>query len=138
DALAEQLTGDSMLREVDHKLDGDFFVEHAIYYLDVAEMDTLVERVEAWQHFEFCSAAPDVCLEPPDANAPEALQSFIDDKREAVERRTGFTDYYEREGLDAQVVFLRPNQSSADLAFAEAVSDRMIARVAEVYASPGP
>jgi predicted RND superfamily exporter protein len=138
DALAEELTGDPMLREVDHKLVGDFFIEHALYYLDEAEMDVLVERVEAWKHYEFCSAAPDMCLEPPDAKAPKALQAFIDEKREAVNEEAGFTEYYEREGIDALVVFLRPNGSSADLEFAEAVSDRMFERVADVHARAGP
>jgi uncharacterized protein len=138
DALAVELADEPMLREVDHKLVGDFFVEHALYYLDGAEMDALVERVEAWRHYEFCSAAPDICVEPPDPKAPEALQAFIDQKREAVKGRTGFTDYYEREGIDALIVFLRPNGSSADLEFAEAVSDRMFERVGEVFERDGP
>lgn len=138
DALAQELRNEPMLREVDHRLVGEFFVEHAIYYLDDAEMDGLVERVEAWQHFEFCSAAPDVCIEPPDPQAPGALQDFINHKREAVQQRAGFTDYYEREGIDAQVVFLRPSGSSANLDFAERVSDRMIARVSEIYEQEGP
>lgn len=138
DALAETLTGDEMLREVDHKLVGDFFVEHALYYLEESEMDALVERVEAWKHYEFCSAAPDVCLEPPDPKAPKALQTFIDEKRDAVEQQSGFTEYYERDGIDALVVFLRPTGSSADLVFAEAVTDRMAARVEEVFARDGP
>jgi uncharacterized protein len=103
DALAEELRDEPMLREVDHKLIGDFFVEHALYYLDAEEMDALVERVEAWKHYEFCSAAPDICIAPPDAKAPKRLQAFIDQKREAVKQRTGFTDYYEREGIDAQI-----------------------------------
>ncbi|MFO7567388.1 MAG: MMPL family transporter [Enhygromyxa sp.] len=138
DALAEELSDEPMLREVDHKLVGDFFVEHALYYLDEAEMDGLVERVEAWKHYEFCSAAPDICIEPPDPAAAERLQAFIDQKREAVKQRTGFTDYYEREGIEALVVFLRPNGSSADLLFAQEVSDRMFERVAEVFARDGP
>lgn len=138
DALADTLAGDPMLREVDHKLVSDFFVEHALYYLEDAEMDVLVERVEAWKHYEFCSTAPDICLAPPDPKAPEALQAFIDEKRDLVEQRAGFTEYYERDGIEALVVFLRPSGSSADLEFAEAVSDRMAERVAEVFARDGP
>jgi len=138
DALAEELRDEPMLREVDHRLVGDFFVDHAIYYLEDPEMDGLVERVEAWQHYEFCSAAPDVCIEPADPKAPEALQDFINQKREAVQQRAGFADYYERPGIDAQVVFLRPNQSSANLDYAERVSDKMIARVSEIYERDGP
>lgn len=138
DAIAEELVGDPLLREVDHRLSGDFFIEHALYYLDEPEMDALVERVEAWQHYEFCSVAPDVCVEPPDPKAPAALQQFIDQKRAAVRERTGFTDYYERDGIDALVVFLRPLGSSADLDFAVEVSDRMFARVADAFARDGP
>jgi hypothetical protein len=54
DAIAQELVGDPLLREVDHRIVGDFFIEHALYYLDEADMDALVERVEAWQHYEFC------------------------------------------------------------------------------------
>jgi predicted RND superfamily exporter protein len=138
DAIAQELTGDPLLREVDHRILGDFFIEHALYYLEGPDMDALIERVEAWQHYEFCSVAPDVCVEPPDPEAPAALQAFIDQKRDAVKQRTGFVDYYERDGIEALVVFLRPNGSSADLDFAVEVSDRMFERIAEVYARDGP
>jgi predicted RND superfamily exporter protein len=138
DAIAQELVGDPLLREVDHRIVGDFFIEHALYYLDEADMDALVERVEAWQHYEFCSVAPDVCVEPPDPKAPAALQAFIDQKRDAVKQRTGFVDYYERDGIEALVVFLRPNRSSADLDFAVEVSDRMSERIGEVFARDGP
>ena len=77
DTLAEELADEPLLREVDHRLAGEFFIEHALYYLDEPEMDTLVERVEAWQHYQFCSAAPDVCIEAPDPRAPAALPSSI-------------------------------------------------------------
>lgn len=138
DAIAQELAGDPLLREVDHRIVGDFFVEHALYYLDDADMSALIERVEAWQHYEFCSVAPDLCLEPPDPKAPQALQAFIDQKRNAVKERTGFVDYYERDGIEALVVFLRPLGSSADLDFAVEVSDRMFERIGEVYARDGP
>lgn len=141
-ALAEELADEDMLREVDHRLQTDFFVEHALYYLDAAEMAELSERVEAWQHYEFCSAAPDVCVDDPDPEAPAALQDFIDRKQakvnEELGERTGFTDYYEREGIEALVVFLRPDGSSANLIFAEEVSDHMRARVNEIAARDGP
>lgn len=138
DAIALELVDDPLLREVDHRIVGDFFIEHALYYLDELEMDALVERVEAWQHYEFCSVAPDVCVEPPDPKAPTALQAFIDQKRDAVKERTGFVDYYERDGIEALVVFLRPVGSSADLDFAVEVSDRMFERIGEVFARDGP
>jgi predicted RND superfamily exporter protein len=138
DAIAQELADDPLLREVDHRLVGDFFIEHALYYLDEPEMDALVERIEAWQHYEFCSVAPDVCVEPPDPKAPAALQAFIDQKRAAVKERAGFVEYYERDGIEALVVFLRPLGSSADLDFAVEVSDRMFERIGEVFARDGP
>ncbi|PRQ06111.1 efflux RND transporter permease subunit [Enhygromyxa salina] len=138
DAIATSLADEPMLREVDHRLASDFFITHALYYLDESDMDTLVERVEAWQHYQFCSAAPDVCIEAPDPDAPAALQQFIDAKREAVEQRAGFRDYYERAGIDALVLFLRPTHSSADLDYAVEVSDRMSERVSQVFARAGP
>ncbi|NVB43571.1 hypothetical protein G6O69_37505 [Pseudenhygromyxa sp. WMMC2535] len=57
---------------------------------------------------------------------------------EELGERTGFTDYYEREGIEALVVFLRPTGSSADLEFAAAVSERMFERVEAVFARDGP
>lgn len=138
DAIAEGVADDEMLREVEHRLDNSFFVEHALYYLPESEMDALVERVEAWQHYEFCSAAPDVCIEPPDAEAPAALQRFIDDKRAEAQQRAGFDEYFESEEEQALALFLRPTQSSANLEFAVEVSDRMIAKVHEIAAGEGP
>jgi len=137
DAFAEQLADEPMLREVDHRIKADFFLEHALYYIDDADMAALTEHVQAWQHYVFCSAAPDVCIDEPDAGAPAALQAFIDDKREAIAARSTFTEYYEREGIDALVVFLRPTESSADLDFTVAVSERMRERVDAIFASPG-
>jgi predicted RND superfamily exporter protein len=138
DAIAKELADEPLLREVDHRIMGDFFIEHALYYLEEPEMDALVERVEAWQHYEFCSIAPDVCVSPADPKAPAALQAFIDQKRDAIKARTGFVDYYERDGIEALVVFLRPTGSSADLDFAVEVSDRMFERIGEVFARDGP
>ena len=47
DALAQELTGDPMLREVDHKLAGDFFVEGNgdVTLDDIAEYTRLDRRV---------------------------------------------------------------------------------------------
>ncbi|NJK32301.1 MAG: hypothetical protein HC927_07755 [Deltaproteobacteria bacterium] len=140
DALDEVIEGDDMLREVDHRFGGEFFIEHALYYLPEPDMRELSELVAAWQHYEFCSAAPDVCVDDPDPEAATKLQAFIDRERAEVRERTNISGYYEREGIDATVVFLRPNDSSANLDFAVAVTERMQERVDAVFARevPGP
>ncbi|EDM78787.1 hypothetical protein PPSIR1_32352 [Plesiocystis pacifica SIR-1] len=142
DAIDETFSDAEGIREIDHRLETDFFVEHALYYLDDAEMEELAERMEAWQHYEFCTAAPDVCIDDPDPEAPAALQAFIDQKRSAVDEnlreRTGFSDYYEREGIDALAVFIRPTESSAIIAFSIAVTDAMRQGVQDIYDAGGP
>jgi predicted RND superfamily exporter protein len=138
DALAEELADDPMLRAVDHRLGSEFFVEHALYYLPEADMDELEELVAAWQHYELCSAAPDICVAEPDPEAPAKLQTFVDRKRAEIDERSSFSDYYEREGIEALVVFLRPTESSANVDFSVAVVAHISERVEEVFARDGP
>lgn len=142
DAIDETLSDAEGIREIDHRLETDFFVEHALYFLEDAEMAELAERMEAWQHYEFCTAAPDVCIDDPDPEAPAALQAFVDQKRSSVDEklvdRTGFSDYYEREGIDALAVFIRPTESSANIDFAIAVTDATREGVQAIYDGGGP
>ncbi len=134
DAVAKALDGHVRLDGVDYRLPSQFFAEHALYYLSDPEMDELQDKVAAWTHYEYCTAAPDVCVEDPDPGAPDRLRDFIDQKREQSFERTGFEDYYEKEGVDALVVLLRPTQHSSDLAFATAVTAEMRAEVHKVFA----
>jgi predicted RND superfamily exporter protein len=134
-ALAERLDGHPLLRGVDYRLPSDFFARHALYYLSDQEMEDLDERIQAWLHYEFCTEAPDNCLTEPDAEAPEALEAFVDAKRNEGLERTGFRDMYEREGIDANVVLLHPNEPAARMEFAQQVSQQMRAVTEEVYTS---
>lgn len=137
-ALADALEGHDLLQDVDYRLPSEFFAEHALYYLPEREMERLEELVDAWTHYHVCSEAPDVCLEAPDAKAEDRLRAFIDTKTEEAWQRTGFEEFYEREGVDALVVLLHPIKPSSDLEFAHAVTDAMRARVREVYGQDGP
>ena len=136
EALAAQLQGHELLRDVDYRLPSDFFVEHALYYLSPDEMKLLGELIDAWLHYEACSAG-DHCLTQPDPEAPERLETFVEAKREEAADRTGFRDLYEREGIDANVMLLRPVQSAASLEFAKRITDDMNAIVADVFAREG-
>lgn len=138
DALADELADEPMLRAVDHRFGGEFFVEHALYYLPESDMKELEQLVAAWQHYELCSAAPDLCIDEPDARAPANLQAFVDRKRAELDERTGMTDYYERDGIEALIVFLRPIESSANVEFSIAAVDQVGERVAAVFARDGP
>jgi predicted exporter len=137
DAVAERLGQLEEIRDVEYRLRGDFFADHALYFLGDAEMEELAERVQAWAHYELCRAEPDVCLEEPDPAAAEALRSFVRAKQDAAHARTRFRDYYERDGIDALVVLAHPRGASSDLDFSLAIAAEMRAAVAEVLARPG-
>jgi predicted RND superfamily exporter protein len=137
DAVAEKVAHSELVRDVEYRLRSDFFADHALYYLADPEMEQLEERVAAYTHYELCKAEPDVCLEPPDPAAPEALRSFVRSKQDAALGRTSFRDYFERDGIDALVLLVHPTQASSDLDFSQRVTAEMRATVAEVHASAG-
>lgn len=136
DAIAARTGESELVRDVEYRLRSDFFADHALYYLTDAEMEELDEHFQAWTHHELCKAEPDVCLEPPDPEAPERLRAFIRKKQEAALERTSFRDYFERDGINALVLLVHPTRTSSDLDFAEAVSNRVRADVAAVMAEP--
>ncbi|MGB1012595.1 MAG: efflux RND transporter permease subunit [Nannocystaceae bacterium] len=123
DALAPALEGSEHIVGVEYRLRSEYFVEHALYYLGDDAWEELVEHVEAWTHYELCTAQPDVCLGEPDKQAPERLRTFIRSKQDESKDRTGFADYYEREGIEALVLLAKPKGRSSDLDFARAVTD---------------
>jgi uncharacterized protein len=136
DAVARQLHGHPLLENVDYRLPSDFFSEHALYYLADEEMESLDDKIQAWMHYEFCTEAPDNCLTEPDPEAPKALERFVDAKRGDALLRTGFSDRYEREGLDVNVMLLHPVKPPSELQFAKSVTEVMRAEVADVFAQP--
>jgi predicted RND superfamily exporter protein len=137
DALAERISHSELVRDVEYRLRSDFFADHALYYLADPEMEQLEEKVAAYTHYELCKAEPDVCLEPPDPAAPDALRNFVRSKQDAALGRTSFRDYFERDGIDALVLLVHPTQASSDLDFSQRVTAEMRATVAEVHASAG-
>lgn len=137
DAVAERIGRLEQISDVEYRLRGDFFADHALYFLGDAEMTELDERVQAWSHHELCRAEPDVCVSKPDPDAPEALRTFIRAKQDAALARTRFRDYFERDGIDALVLLAHPKQASSDLAFSLAIAADARAAVAEVRAREG-
>ncbi len=137
DALAEHLRGHPLLRDVDYRLPSDFFLDHALYYLSDAELDELRELIDAWLHAETCASEPDLCLTKPKAGAKEELERFIESKRTESLQRTGFEDLYEREGIDANVMLLRPTQPAASLEFCKQITDQMRSAADEVLNRDG-
>lgn len=136
DAIAERAKQSPLVRDVEYRLRSDFFADHALYYLSDKEMDELDEHVQAWTHYELCTAEPDVCLDKPDAEAPERLRKFVRAKQDAALERTTFRDYFERDGVPALVMLIHATGSSSDLDFAEAVTAQMRADIAAVAAEP--
>jgi len=137
DAIAERLERSELVRDVEYRLRSDFFAEHALYYLSDPEMEELDEHVQAWTHYELCKAEPDVCLEPPDESAPEALRKFVRQKQDAALGKTAFRDYFERDGLEALVLLVHPTGASSDLDFSQRVTVEMRQLVAEVHGQAG-
>jgi predicted RND superfamily exporter protein len=132
--LATELDGHELLANVDYRLPSGFFAEHALYYLTDAEMEALNELVQAWTHYELCTQAPDVCVTDPDPKAPDNLRAFVEAKESEAWQRTGFRDFYEREGVEALVVLLHPVLPSSELDFAKRVTAEMRRAVAEIHA----
>ncbi len=137
DALAEHLEGHPLLKDVDYRLPSDFFLDHALYYLSDAELQELQTLIDEWLHAETCAAEPDLCLTEPKEGAKEALETFIEAKRQESLERTGFEDLYEREGIDANVMLLRPTQPAASLEFCREVTDAMREAADEVLVREG-
>lgn len=137
DALAGELTGHPLLRDLEAGLPSKFFEEHALYYLTDTEFEDLDELVQAWSHFEVCSRAPESCVTDPDPEAKEKLRSFIQGKRDEAFSRTGFHDRYEREGVEAEVLLAHPLRPANELEFARQVSEAMRVTAEEVYEREG-
>lgn len=137
DAIAERLEQSELVRDVEYRLRSDFFAEHALYYLSDKEMEELDEHVQAWTHYELCKAEPDVCLEPPDESAPEALRKFVRQKQDVALGKTSFRDYFERDGIEALVLLVHPTGASSDLDFSQRVTREMRQLVAEVHDQAG-
>lgn len=136
DALEAQIEGHPLFRDVDHGLPSGFFAERALYYLSEAELDELKQRVDAWTHYQLCTAEPDACLTEPEADAPERLRAFIDDKRERSLERTGLGERYEREGLDVEVMLVHPYEAANELTVAQEVTAESRALALEVFERP--
>jgi hypothetical protein len=110
DAIAQAFAGHPHLVSIDHRIDASFFEDRALYYLSDEDMARLRERIDAWQHYELCSAAPDVCVEKPDPEALDRLEAFMDEKRKVARDRIGFDEYYEDLDRAALVVFVHPDR----------------------------
>lgn len=138
DALEEALDGHPLFRDVEHGLPSRFFSERALYYLSEAEVDELEQRIDAWTHYQLCSAEPDACLTAPEADAPDKLRAFIEDKRALSTERTGFSERYEREGIEAEVMLVHPYGAANKLDVAREVTTAIREVASEVYARDGP
>lgn len=136
EAFAQRFEGHPLLRDVDARLPSDFFTRHALYYLSDEELEDLDERIQAWLHYEFCSEARESCVTDPDPEAKPRLEAFIRAKREEARARTGFDDFYERDGIDANVLLLHPTHAAASLSFAREITREVRAGTADVYAQP--
>ncbi|MCB9755797.1 MAG: MMPL family transporter [Myxococcales bacterium] len=138
DAVARALADHPLLESVDVRLDSSFFLERALYYLSDEDVARLGELVDAWEHHALCSRAPEVCLTPGDPEAGARLAEFLEGKRAEAGDRARFSEYYEREGIDALALFLHPREPASDLRFVLELSAELEDALARLRASPGP
>ncbi len=136
DALELRLADHTLFRDVEHGLPSQFFAERALYYLSDPEMDELGERIDAWTHYQLCTAEPDACLTAPDAEAGTELRAFIEDKRQRSYQQIGFRDRYEREGIEAEVLLAHPHQPANQLDVAREVTEQVRSLAREVFEQP--
>ncbi len=136
DAFEQAMLQFAWVGQVDARLPSDFFAQHALYYLSPADMNTLRHRIDAWLHYSFCSRAPDACVSPPETDAPANLRRFVEEKKAEAEQRIGFHHYYEKDGGETNVVFVRPLHSSSDLALAKQVTRDVQSVVEQLLGTP--
>lgn len=137
DALAQELEGHELLRDVENGLPARFFAEHSLYYFSEKELDELDRLIEAWNHYEVCSRESSACTRKPDAKAKDNLRNFIEAKRDEAYAMTGFRNRYEREGVEAEVVLAYPHEPASRLEASRTIAVEMRRLAREVYEREG-
>jgi predicted RND superfamily exporter protein len=130
---AEELEHHPDLHRVERIVPHDFFRAHALYYLSDQDFEVFVEQLQAWIHFRFCSANPDVCITEPDGRAQTRLESWVEQQhRRVAERIAGFESHYEIDGVDATLMLLYPRHAYTDVDFAERLTVDIREQLAEL------
>lgn len=123
DDMAPQLAQLSEVRYVHYQRPNAFFEEHALYYVDVEDLKTLQERIDARILWEKEQANP-LVVRLDDAPPPSIDFSDIEQKYlgRASERLSKGKELYYLDPEERMVVLmLKPKGNSADLSYAKKV-----------------
>ncbi|XXF78608.1 MMPL family transporter [Myxococcaceae bacterium GXIMD 01537] len=122
--MAPQLGALSEIKYVNYKRPREFFEKNALYYVDLADLQVIQERIDARIRYEKEKANP-LLVQLGDPEPPPALD-FSDIERKytgrANQRLSGEGGLYYLDPQERMVVLmLRPKGSSADLGYAKQV-----------------
>jgi hypothetical protein len=123
DDMAPKLAQLSEVRYVNYQRPNSFFEEHALYYVDVEDLKTLQERIDARILWEKEQANP-LVVRLDDSPPPSIDFSDIEQKYmgRAAERLSKGKDLYYLDPEERMVVLmLKPKGNSADLGYAKKV-----------------
>ncbi|ADO75747.1 conserved uncharacterized protein [Stigmatella aurantiaca DW4/3-1] len=123
DDMAPRLAQLSEVRYVNYQRPRPFFEEHALYYVDVPDLKTILERIDARIRWEKEQANP-LFVRLDEDPAPPVDFSDIEQKYTggASQRLSGEGDLYYLDPQERMVVLLlKPKGSSADLNYAKKV-----------------
>ncbi|MFP2928111.1 efflux RND transporter permease subunit [Pyxidicoccus sp. 3LG] len=123
DDLAPKLGALSEIRYVNYQRPRAFFDEHALYYVDVPDLKTIQERIDARIAWEKEQANP-LFVRLDDAPAPSVDFSDIEQKYtgRANQRLSGQGDLYYLDPTERMVVLMaKPRGSAADLNYSKKV-----------------
>ncbi len=137
DDVAPKLAKLPSVRYVDHRRPDEFFRDHALYFMDAPDLETLRDRLERRRDWEV-SRATGVLIEEDEAPPPievDDLRKKYEDRVEAPRRasrgeRTA-SPYYVSEDGRSLVVLVKPVKLASDLGFAR----RVVADVEGVLAA---
>lgn len=121
------------IRWVQHRHDSEFFNDHALYYLELEDLEDVRDRVEARAAWERQSKNP-LFVDLEDEGPPSVDVSDLEEKyRARSHQRIGGvrSGYYLDEQRRMIVLLAKPSASAADLAYARKLTDA----VREVVAS---
>ncbi|WP_163997615.1 efflux RND transporter permease subunit [Pyxidicoccus caerfyrddinensis] len=123
DDLAPKLAALPELRYVSHQRPSAFFDEHALYYVDLPDLKTIQERIDARMTWEKEQANP-LFVRLDDAPPPSVDFSDIEQKYtgRANQRLSGQGDLYYLDTTERMVVLMaKPRGSAADLNYSKKV-----------------
>ncbi len=140
--VAPQLEKLSTIHYVDYRLPWEFFRDHALYYVDRADLEIALERIEQRRQWEVRKRSPLYDLGLEELGDPPPLD--FDDLRGKVERRSAGIEsrgqaragYFMPPSGEMIVLLAKPSHRSSDVGFSDRVVQEVRAFVDGLDLSP--